>query len=287
MLKKRHFHQLLFLGKNIAKYSFLCLKHSRSKIRQFRNIHANKTIICVGAGPSLNKEDLFLLNNQIVIFTNSSYKIRQQICPAFSYWIAQDTYRMREMQDVRCKKYGFSATFKSFHDINSLSLSSIHSDDIILLPRIAWERLFNPSNPILSFLTPLYFPKAICNLPKFSEKIDELIELTGSSVIFSAIQIAAYMGASRIGLLGVDMNYTTDLKSSYFDFDPNRVNFGPYMTGNYYNEVRRPIFIYFRQHLLNKGVSLINCTCSTSEDVLDKDSLSNFLQKDSTVNYIN
>lgn len=89
------------------------------------------------------------------------------------------------------------------------------------------------------------------------------------TVIFSAIQIAAYMGAARIGLLGVDMNYPPG--------EPHFYHRGPDQTSRPFGNCEqwfRPVFLHYHRQLNAKGLRLFNCTCRTREDVLPRMSLS-------------
>lgn len=238
-------------------------KRDKSKIRSFKNKHLGQRIFCIGAGPSLNKENLSLLNNEIVIFTNSSYKLLKHISPKFSYWLVQDNDRIRELIDVN--ETQFSSTFKSFHTLKDLEVKA-YQNSVILFPNII----------IKKYKKIIPYPEVLLNQLSFSESLEDRIDLTGSSVIFSAIQLAYYLGASKIGLLGVDMNYSQDLKASYFDYNPSRVYFEP-GTKEEYLVKRKPFFRFYKEFLIKKGVNCYNCSCETQEDELTKLSLESFL----------
>ena len=53
---------------NYLRYSFIL---NRKKIKKFYNCHMGSTVFILGAGPSLEQENLSLLSNQIVIVTFS------------------------------------------------------------------------------------------------------------------------------------------------------------------------------------------------------------------------
>ena len=85
---------------------------------------------------------------------------------------------------------------------------------------------------------------------------------TGYSVMFSAIQLAHYMGAEEIILLIVDMNYSNGLDKSYFDK----------LTDLYFraidcNKHSKPAFEYYDDFLKSRGVKFINSKKGTIEDV--------------------
>jgi hypothetical protein len=121
------------------------------------------------------------------------------------------------------------------------------------------------------------YPEVVCNRLSFSENLDTRIDLAGSSVIFSAIQLAYYLGSDKIALLGVDMYHSSDLKSAYFDYSPNRIYSEPATQEDYVSR-RKPYFKFYRDFLSTKGIKLYNCTCETREDELDKLSLEDFVK---------
>ena len=253
---------LKFVAKHWYHYFQMLPKRNKKKILDFKNRHAGQKIFCLGAGPSLKKENLSLLNNQVVIFTNSSYKLLNTVSPKTSYWLVQDTHRVKEFSDVDTSQ--FSATFKSFHTLNYLH-PNLYESCIVLWPEIILkQRKFIP------------YPEVVCNRLSFSENLDTTIDLTGSSVIFSAIQLAYYLGSDKIALLGVDMYHSSDLKSAYFDYSPNRIYSEPATQEDYVSR-RKPYFKFYRDFLSTKGIKLYNCTCETREDELDKLSLEDFV----------
>lgn len=256
-------HELKVVAESWYNYLQMLRKRDKNKIISFKDKHKGQRIFCVGAGPSLNKENLELLRNEIVIFTNSSYKLLKKISPKTSYWLVQDNDRVREFIDADTSQ--FSCVFKSFHMLSNLNIKA-YQNCTVLWPKITIRR----------YRSIIPYPHVIYNYYSFSEKLEERIDLTGSSVIFSAIQLAYYLGASKIALLGVDMNYTPDVKSSYFDYSPNRVYYEPGTHETYLTE-RKPFFKFYKDFLSEKGIEIYNCTCETKEDEFPKVSLEYFI----------
>ena len=243
-------------------YLKLINKHHSWVIKKFKHIHKGKTIFCLGAGPSLLKENLQLLNNQIVIFTNSSYKIIDQISPQKKYWIVQDKNRLKELNNVSRKI--FDVSFRSMHDLEMLDIDTITREDVFIRPEFEFEftvrRLFQR----------IFVPKPIESGTNFSHDLSKFISISGSTVIFSAIQLAYYMGAVRIVLLGFDMNWGNDAQSSYFDRNSARDR---QFSVPSYKESVKPALVVYKRLLEEQGVELINSTICTKEDVLKKMSL--------------
>lgn len=245
-----------------AKYLKVLKRHHGSKISKFKYIHKGETIFCIGAGPSLLKEKINLLDGQTVIFTNRSYKLLETIKPKHKYWHVHDQFALQDLKEVNRDK--FDASFRSMHKLEKLDFNTIDEKDIFIKPEI----VLNHKNKYL-------VPHVIANGINFSENLETHICLAGESVIFSAIQIAYYMGASQIVLLGVDMNYGKSPLDSHFDRDENQF-FWPVP----YEQSAKPAFIYYDYFLKMKGVKLINCSSETKEDVLEHKKLEEIFNKD-------
>lgn len=253
----RFFNTLFYVCFTYIKYLFLISRHKKKKIRKFKNIHYGKTVICIGSGPSMASVDLKLLNNQIVIFVNSSYKLIYDTTPKNAYWIVQDCNSLMENSNV--DRSLFSGSFKSVHDLNSFKFKYLCNEDVFIKPGFKCVKFG-------LFKVPMVISEGVL----FSEDLDYNLNLAGNSVIFSAIQLAYYLGAKKILLLGVDMNYGKNISESYFD--SNEINGRIFYPVDYLNKAR-PAFINFKNILSGKGIDLVNCSKNTCEDVLDKSEL--------------
>ena len=234
------------------KYYSLKSLVTRDKICGFRNLHAGKTIFCIGTGPSLkSEENLMLLNDQIVIFTNASFKLTEEIKPFKSYWFVQDFHRLEELKHVNRKQ--FDASFKTFHNLQYTGTEHISKNDILLLPEMSFRQ---PDGE--------FYPKPLESQDHFQVNLEEQIALAGSSVIFSSIQLAAYMGAKKIVLLGVDMSYGTNVQESYFDGEEVKERFSWKLD---YEQYSKKAFVRYNNILKARAITLINSTKNTREDV--------------------
>jgi hypothetical protein len=98
----------------------------------------------------------------------------------------------------------------------------------------------------------------------FSRDITRRIYL-GYSVIFSAIQIACHLGARRVVMVGVDMNYTGDPAKDY----AIARNDAPTWVMDY--EVHaKPMFEYFMRELKQLNVELLNATLGGRVDCVPR-----------------
>lgn len=170
------------------------------RVEAFKSKHIGEEIVVLAAGPSLAKTNLQKLEGKPVIILNRAYKLLDRIRPSHSYWIIQDSQRAHEFSFV--PRTLFTASFRIFGATwHSFSLRAIAKEDIILL------------EPIRRQLLRIRADKS----SDFSKDLSQYISNSGGkSVIFSAIQLAAYMGAIRIVLLGYDLGTSAE-GASYFD----------------------------------------------------------------------
>ncbi|MCO5249185.1 MAG: DUF115 domain-containing protein [Chitinophagales bacterium] len=227
----------------------------RSLIKSLENKFKGETIYCVGGGPSLNSEDLSLLNNKIVILCNFAYKVLDRCEPKYKISISQDTRRISSLKDVDRKLF-------------DLSLRVLY-DRPHLLFKFIKEGSFKREDKII-------IPKMYGIFRDTKWKKEDLLErglngniIMGNSVINSAIQLAYYLGAKRIVLLGVDMNYNNG--ATHFDqdrpYDRKESIVKPIEEGMISN------LKDLTEALSKKNIALINTSSLTKEPYTQKMSL--------------
>jgi len=176
---------IFYLKRVIGKNSFM----KKNKI--LKDIYNNKRVFIVGNGPSIKKQDLRLLKNEITFFVNRAYKH-----PDYAY--IKPTYHV--FVDPKLASGEWEITM----------LDEVHAknEDVIFLLNAKWYYLekFEPYKKdkrykIYWLNTSLFFTSYYKN-----RKID-LTKITyGSAVIGQAIFSSIYMGAKEIYLLGVESN---------------------------------------------------------------------------------
>ncbi len=158
-------------------------------LRKFRNIHKGKRCFLIGNGPSLRMSDLGCLkeHGEVCFGVNKIYFAFENTEWRPDYYIVVDrevaAHALQAMKDAKAVK------FTTFYD--ALRGTDIESRYNMYL------RLLQPADH-----------------PEFSFDLVEGM-YNGYTVIYEAIQLAAYMGFSDIYLLGVDM--TSGVRAS----DPN------------------------------------------------------------------
>jgi hypothetical protein len=234
-----------------AKHYRLC-RQSAHRLERLRNMHAGQTIYCVGNGPSLKQQNLDLLDGKMVLLTNRAFALLEQFSPAISYNVVGDVHGFNKMGPALITRK--ETTFVSAHLLIGHSLAPEYRSDkfVYLMPAHQWIRNDKSISPVVT--TGL----------GFSRDIRQRI-FWGYSVIFGAIQIACYLGAKRVVLLGVDMNYTGDASKDYA-IDRND-------TPNWimdYAIHAKPMFEYFVKRMNAMGVEFLNATLGGKLDCVPR-----------------
>lgn len=211
------------------------------------------TIYCIGNGPSLKNQDLAALDGQFCLLTNRAYQLLDRFNPSESFTVFSDIERILEVVPNLKKARPLERILFSVNrlDRSALQCAELLSSGCFLMPKAV-------------LYTNRVFPRVRVDLADgFSGNIESGL-YTGHSVIFTAIQIAAALGARRIVCLGIDMNYSGDPGKDYLvPGVTNLFNFN-------YEVHARDMFIFQRDALLARGVKLLNATPGGRVDVLER-----------------
>lgn len=217
---------------------------TRAKLEGIKGKYQGRTVFCVGNGPSLRGQDLSALTDEVVVCTNRAFLIPQLVHAKERIHVFSDVGRISEVGDQLDD--AFPDDVKLFtinkYDMQALSIMRKQSGWLFIPPISRLRRCRNMLGVVTS-----------SNIG-FSHDISKEI-YTGYTVIFSAIQIARYLGASRIVMLGVDM--TIGVKSAQTHVVDGVVNLMPEFD---YERHAKPMFEYFREELSRSGVELLNAT---------------------------
>lgn len=232
---------------------------SAPAISHLKNKFKNETIICVGNGPSILNTDIIKLNGKLVIGVNMAYQLLRQINPKEFFLVVQDAQRFDVIKnDLDCGNYNLFVSNCHFHyGVGPpIWLNPITRNHYVFMPYAGWVWKDNA----------FYFESDFST--GFSDSPQKYL-YCGYSVIFSAIQIAAFMGAKKIVCIGIDMDY-----SGPVSFFPGVKNIWPDFD---YELHAKDMFIFLRDYLKAKGVDLINSTPQGKVDVLDRKPLADIL----------
>lgn len=160
-------------------------EYHNEKIERFKNIHNNKRCFIIATGPSLRVEDLECLQREkiITISMNQIWRMFEKTDWRPNYYIADDPGAIKLI----------APQFDKF-SIDDYFIGDTVTD---------FEKTKYPDNVFLHHFNYEFVSK---RLPEFSEDFSRQCYL-GTSVTYSCLQLAVYMGFKEIYLLGVDFSY--------------------------------------------------------------------------------
>lgn len=171
-------HQQVWALNNFEK-----TKYSQ-KLKKFKRIHKGETCFIIGNGPSLKADDLQMLwNKHIPTFGfNRIYLMYEKTDWRPSYYVSQDEKMLgncKEKVNQMNLDYKFIPLFHKYY--HNISINSAYYFNLITDEQ---------GNPFFS---------------------DDISKCVGSSttVACTAMQFAAYMGFTKIYLIGVDHSFST------------------------------------------------------------------------------
>lgn len=241
------------------------VNNKAARLQQFHGKYNGQRCFIMGNGPSLNKMDLSLLQNEYVWGSNRCYLLFNKISWRPKFYMAVDTRVVPDNAD----------------EINSLYKKMIDS------------RFFFPVDfrykGILKSARNVYWYKEI---PFTEENLPYSMFCTNPSdyvysvrtVTIAMLQIAVYMGFNPIYLIGCDTSYTIPNSAQFetgnnetlisTDEDPNHFDSSYFGKGKKWHEphVDRMIFHYEQAKRVcdERGVRVINATVGGNLEVFPR-----------------
>lgn len=262
---------------NMAIMSILIqLTKSRSRLRKIKSSREGEVFFVVGSGPSLAEIDVTDLKDENVISNHFAYKAFEGVNVRSHYWVVAAESRMADLKETPRDQF-------------VASLWCPGSLKKLLYPFRAFSRKDIIVPPVYSFRK--------CRIRQYRSFLDRDTEVTtsvstaasipgGMSVIFNGIQLAYFLGAKKIILLGADFGASPKedgSKSFYFSDNVPVVDkdmmekHDPYIER--YVENIRPALIWYKQFLEKKDVELYNASVFSRDDVLEKVKYDDFLSQ--------
>lgn len=164
------------------------LNKSRRSLALLRDIHKGKRCFIIGNGPSLTISDLELLRNEVTFASNKIYLAFPETNWRPTYYNSEDILVLEQ---------------------NSEIIKQIE-DPLMFFPQSAIDVIGDKHNAIFYNVITIGDPlEPLKNklFPGFSSNITAGINW-GSTVVYSQIQIAAYLGFTEIYLLGIDFRFS-------------------------------------------------------------------------------
>lgn len=228
--------------------------HDKEKILRYHMAHKDQTIFVVVSGPSLEFVDPKVFRDSIVVSVNFSYRHFGSVRPEKHYWFVSDEWRVQ--QSVCINRKHFDSSFRVLKTRSKLFWwkSPFSPDDVVFVGK---QIHHNEASAAGQFL------------------LHETLFPVGGSSIFGAIQLAVYMGAKSICLVGADFKPASDGRT-HFESVPLHVEekkrntkheYAEYMLQKYNNQIK-PTLAEFEVMLAERGVSLVNASQDSLDDVL-------------------
>ena len=235
-----------------------------SKNKKFRNIHLNQRCFILATGPSINKQDLRPLKNEHCISVGGFYlhKDISQISP--EYHVEAPNHPPFEIDAIRLSFNGY----KNYFSENTTIFLGYAPYEFSYVNFLQKNPEFNKKN--IYFLNYIRSPQLIKE-NYIQPKIWDLTKcLFGCrTVIYSAIQVAVYMGFNQIYLLGCDHDYLVDVKrvsNHHFYKEEDGISdvehLSAFTSERWFEEYyyRWKQYRLMNEYLTSKGVNIYNAT---------------------------
>lgn len=154
-------------------------------LKRFYNVHKNEDLILICNGPSLNNINFQIFNNQIIMGLNKIF-------------LGFDKFNFYPRYYLATNKKVIKSSLAAINDLNCLKFTPTHSQDIL------------KNGPLNYFLN-------ISKKENFSLDITKGVN-EGYTVTYVGLQLAYFMGFSKVVLIGLDHRYS-------FQGEPNQESF--------------------------------------------------------------
>jgi len=186
------FHKIKdYLKSNVLDYGSLeensfHLPADSRQIRHLYNKFQGEKCVIIGNGPSLNKCDLGLIQNEFTFGVNGIFYKYEEVGFKPTFYVVEDPHVMRdnvqEINDFECEYRFFPRKYRKY--------------------------IKNRKNTSFFRLNEGYYVDSSPNykIPRFSTEFDRIL-YCGQSVTILNLQIAYYLGFSEVYLIGMDFDY--------------------------------------------------------------------------------
>ena len=190
---------------------------SRKRLKKYRGRYNNKRCFIIGNGPSLLPDDLDLLKGEYCFAANRIYEMYDKTEWRPTFYCIQDENTLREMPPEKLE-YVMSKSSDAFvrmHSYDIIHRIGLENDNVIYIP--------------------IFQKKLKHNNAEFNRNLLNYV-YDGSTVTYLSIELAVFMGFSKIYLIGVDHNYpyiwtstgleVNDLSAASHFYDSSENNIG-------------------------------------------------------------
>jgi len=235
----------------------------RQRLRELQGLHTGRRAFIIGNGPSINRMDLTPLKAEITFAVNSTFRLYEKLGFQATYTCVTDRIRWFELKDDLLEASSRSRIFYC-DDAEYPTPIDLFSHDELERITLLDQRLRTPR--WLAWLACVRnragrFTYHLMRSRSFARDITRGVCL-GNSVIFTAAQIAAYMGCNPIILIGVDMDYSGPQKHFH-----DRKVWTPPMS---YERDAKPWFVRFDRAMAALDIRFLNASLGGKVDALKR-----------------
>ncbi len=255
---------------------------------EFKNIHKGKRCFVVGNGPSLNDEDLSLLENEYVFTVNkiANHPSYESMRSNYHFWADPAFFNLSpdDKDDMELlKRFEAIKTDK----VDPVCFVSQFGYDMV--KRFELDKKLN----VRFFYSDLYFRDGENKDIDFTRPVYAL-----ETVVQFCIQMAIYMGFEEIYLLGCDNTYIVgiiesllekDVSSYSYKVDESEKRFIKKTAEqrkdggveSSFSSCARMLHLYreLYKYCSNRNIKLVNCSSKTIIDSIPRKSLSSVLSE--------
>ena len=254
---------------NILKYVFERddIRVENEKIRKFKNIHKDEKCFLIGNGPSLTIEDLNKLVNQKTFACNSIYRLFEHTKWRPTYYVTHD--ELQEFEIVKTREDWKKLICDQVKTVfTSVQTRAFYYRDEWKINNIYYYRRI----PLIKDMFP------------FSDDPSKCIYTSGT-VAYAMLQLAVYMGFTKIYMLGFDTTYAVEKKldgslvynnvanhNSLMEEDDNCFLMDPLKNNGLYSAVDSMILGYqaARKYADEHNIDIINVTRGGKLNVFER-----------------
>jgi hypothetical protein len=222
-------------------------------IKKYKDIHKGQRCFIMGNGPSVNKTDFNIIENEVIFGTNRFYKIMNQLGIKCTYYVTSNRFIVSQDFDELCKLT--VPIFLGQHGAEAYGQKLIET-----------KREFKHKPIVFRYKRRLMW--------KGKEMSKDLAEGSsdGDTVVMECLQIAYYMGFEKVYLLGCDCDFSAN---GHFYDEPEDA---------YYNESIVCIPRWFEAYKMCKKAyeadrrEIINATVGGKLEVFKRQSLEEIMK---------
>ena len=252
--------------------------------RQFKNIHKGKRCFVLATGPSINTQDLTVLENEFCIAVGHFHLhkdisvIRPEyhiLAPMHSPF--DSSHSIKYFQDFITYYKGINVTYFLGVDNSPLSFS-------VFLNQYPQYKLDNVH--YIDYSNHILLNEKNCNDADLWDITKEPFGMR--SVVYGAVQLAHYMGFSEVYLLGCDHDYLLDYEKKeskhFYEYGKgigDRKSFERYDTEYWFYEyyIRWRDFRLMRDYCAKHGTKIYNATNGGMLDVFERVNFKDILKQ--------